>query len=218
MLREYVRHGVQPDRIHKVGCLVTAKPIHPREHHPFRGELLFLGRLTELKGVEYLLNALEILRRQFPLRLTVAGDGPEVSKLRAIARAKSLDVHFAGWVAANTREELLQRTDLLVVPSVWPEPFGLVGLEAAAAGVPSVAFDVGGISEWLVPGVTGELAPGNPPTSAGLAAAIARAVVSPEHWKRLGENARSRANTFSNEEHVGLVEQMLVQASGAERA
>ena len=64
------------------------------------------------------------------------------------------------------------RADLLVVPSLWPEPFGLVGLEAARHRLPVAAFAVGGIPDWLRPGVNGYLAPGDPPTPGGLADAI----------------------------------------------
>ena len=60
----------------------------------------------------------------------------------------------------------MKNMDLLVVPSVWPEPFGLVGPEAAHHGVPSAAFAVGGIPEWLVDGVSGHLAAGDRPTGA----------------------------------------------------
>ena len=57
--------------------------------------------------------------------------------------------------------------DLLVVPSLWPEPFGLVGLEGARSRLPAAAFAVGGIPDWLRSGVNGYLAPGDPPTPAG---------------------------------------------------
>ncbi len=70
-----------------------------------------------------------------------------------------------------TGRSLLADAAALVMPSVWPEPYGLSGLEAVAAGVPVAAFRTGAIPEWLHDGV-GRLAPGDPPTSAGLAEAI----------------------------------------------
>ena len=53
----------------------------------------------------------------------------------------------------------MKASRLLVVPSVWPEPFGSVGMAAARCGVPAAAFAVGGIPQWLHDGVNGHLAP-----------------------------------------------------------
>ena len=74
---------------------------------------------------------------------------------------------------------------MLVVPSLWPEPFGLVGLEAARHRLPVAAFAVGGIPDWLRPGVNGYLAPGDPPTPGGLADAIIACLKDPETHARL---------------------------------
>ena len=77
---------------------------------------------------------------------------------------------------------------MLVLPSLWPEPFGLVGPEAMAYGKPVVAFDVGGVREWLVDRVNGLLVPrGDVPS---LAAAIAELQMDPQLRARLGEGAR----------------------------
>ena len=70
----------------------------------------------------------------------------------------AVSIEFAGWQDETGRARLLADADALVVPSIWPEPFGLVGLEAAAAGVPAIAFRVGGIPEWLHDGENGCLA------------------------------------------------------------
>ena len=75
-------------------------------------------------------------------------------------------IEFVGWVNAQQADVLLTDCDVLVLPSLWPEPFGLVGSEAARHGVPVVAFAVGGITEWLTDGVNGYLAPGDPPSAA----------------------------------------------------
>ncbi len=108
----------------------------------------------------------------------------------------------------------MRGADLLAVPSVWPEPFGLVGLEAGCVGLPAVAFAVGGISDWLRPGVSGELAPGDPPTIAGLADAIGRALADLDHHARLRYGAWTVAQSFTQPAHLAGLERILEQIAG----
>jgi glycosyltransferase involved in cell wall biosynthesis len=75
-------------------------------------------------------------------------------------------------------------------------------VEAGAVGLPAVAFAVGGIPDWCEPGVSGELAPGHPPTVRGLSEAIVRALVDPAHHARLREGAWRMASRFSPGAHV----------------
>jgi glycosyltransferase involved in cell wall biosynthesis len=88
------------------------------------------------------------------------------------------------------------------MPSLWPEPFGLIGPEAGLSGVPSAAFAVGGIPEWLRDGVNGHLAPADPPSAAGLAEAIVRCLREPEEYSRLCAGALTAARAFSVKEHI----------------
>jgi glycosyltransferase involved in cell wall biosynthesis len=106
----------------------------------------------------------------------------------------------------------MERADVLAVPSLWPEPFGIVGIEAAAYGLPSVGFATGGIPSWLRPGVSGELAP-VPPTVQGLADALARALRDPKHLDSLRLGAWRVAREFSFERHVNGIEAALGDAA-----
>jgi glycosyltransferase involved in cell wall biosynthesis len=99
------------------------------------------------------------------------------------------------------------------VPSTWPEPFGLIGLEAACVGLPAVAFDVGGMPDWLRPGESGELAPGDPPTVAGLADALTRALGDTGHLQRLREGAWRAAGAFTLDRHINGLEAILEEAA-----
>jgi glycosyltransferase involved in cell wall biosynthesis len=103
----------------------------------------------------------------------------------------------------------MRAADLLAVPSVWPEPFGLVGIEAGCVGLPAVAYEVGGVRDWLRPGVSGELAPGEPPTADGLAAAIVRALGDPARLNRLRVGAWEVACTFGPQRHLHALECIL---------
>ena len=178
-----------------------------RLRHEWR--LLFLGRMDRLKGGEMLLRALPIVAAaaRRPVLLTLAGDGPELERWRVLARdleggVAGLTVRFVGWAGNQMREALFKQSDLLVVPSVWPEPFGLVGLEAARYGVPAAAFDVGGIPEWLEDGIGGRLAAGDPPTAGGLAAAIVACLSDAQTYARLSTGAFATAVRFTRTGHT----------------
>jgi glycosyltransferase involved in cell wall biosynthesis len=219
MRREFARHGAQPERIH------LAPLPNPNEGEPFHApaersspsKLLFLGRITKLKGAADLLKAIPLAEKQLgrPLAVTVAGDGPERKHLEDFARRNQLTAEFIGWIRSSEKADVISQADLLVVPSLWPEPFGLVGIEAGTYGVPAVAYDVGGISDWLIPGYSGELAPGNPPSVEGLAAAITRALSDPAHYAELSRGAREVAGRFTLAAHLSQLENTLATALAA---
>jgi glycosyltransferase involved in cell wall biosynthesis len=211
MREEYVRHGFDPAR---VVCLpygpaappVESTPRAPRADVP--RSLIAIGRLEPIKGFDLLIDALPRVRQSLgrPVALTIVGDGPERADLERRARSlgsiDGLTVTFTGWVTPAERDRHLRLADLLVVPSTWPEPLGLVGLEAAGAGVPAAAFDVGGIRDWLVDGETGAIAPGDPPTSGGLAAAITACLRDESRLARFRAAARALAAKRSPGEHA----------------
>ena len=111
-------------------------------------------------------------------------------------------IEFTGWLGHDQIDALLTQCDLLVVPSLWPEPLGTVGPEAGIRSVPVAAFDVGGISDWLVDGVNGALAPGDPPTPVGLAEAIIRCLRDPAAHTRLRKGASEQVRRFNTREHL----------------
>ncbi|HUR56026.1 MAG TPA: glycosyltransferase family 4 protein [Gemmataceae bacterium] len=206
MAAEMVRNGVRADRVHHVPLFptgATPDPVPPAPR-PFSGRVLFVGRLTALKGLNHLLDALPRAAASLgrPLTLVVAGDGPDRAKLEAAARRAGVRAEFLGWVSSDRRDAEMRAADLLAVPSVWPEPFGLVGVEAGCVGLPAVGYAVGGIPDWLEPGVSGESAPGDRPDPRELAAAIVRALADPDHWQRLRVGAWETARRFSPEAHM----------------
>ncbi|WNG33719.1 glycosyltransferase family 4 protein [Archangium violaceum] len=221
MREEYLRHGLSESQVVCVSLFGdgTPDPELPAPRPP-SGQLLMVGRLTELKGGVELVRALPVARAALgrELELVVAGDGPERPRIQQEAAARRVPVRFAGWVDRAAREQLMRQADLLAVPSVWPEPFGLVGVEAGGVGLPAVAFAVGGIPDWCQPGVSGELAPGNPPTPEGLAGAIVRALSDAGHHARLREGAWRMARRFNAEAHVdALCEHLAPSPSGRGR-
>jgi glycosyltransferase involved in cell wall biosynthesis len=111
------------------------------------------------KGFLPLLEALA--RVPVPFRAVLAGRGPHLEMLENHARRLGLEdrVHFPGYLPDHDAHALIAGARLVAFPSLWAEPFGLVGIEALARGVPVVAFDVGGVREWLTDGETGMVVP-----------------------------------------------------------
>jgi glycosyltransferase involved in cell wall biosynthesis len=212
MGREFQRHGVAPDKIHVLPLPnpYGATQAPARAAVPSGGRILFLGRLTKLKGVGHLLRAIPVAARKLgrPLSVTVAGDGPVRAQLESLAGKLGVSAEFLGWIDGQRKSVLLEEVDLLAVPSLWPEPFGLVGIEAGAHGLPAVAYDVGGIPDWLIQGESGELARGDPPSPEGLADAIVRALSDPAHYARLCIGARREARRFGLETHLNSLERI----------
>lgn len=165
------------------------------------------------KGLDVLLDVLA--RVQSGFRAVIAGEGPARTWLESKARAEGLTgrVHFAGWQSAGQMETLYQRARAVLFPSTWKEPFGLVGIEAMAHARPVVAFDVGGVGEWLAQERTGLLlARGD---MAGMAMAIDRLLADAPLCARLGEAARERVLAeFDEATHVARIEAELERAAG----
>ena len=109
--------------------------------------ILFLGQLIRGKGADLMLQALAQL--ECPFECTIAGEGNDRPMLEKMVVRYNLQekVRFTGFV--SDPEELWAKCDVFCFPIRWQEPFGLVGLEAMAHGVPVVAFDRGGVREWL---------------------------------------------------------------------
>jgi glycosyltransferase involved in cell wall biosynthesis len=165
------------------------------------------------KGVDFLLTALAGVER--PFKAVIAGSGPAEAWLRQKARDDGVAarVHFTGWLGPGGIETLYGRADVVVCPSVWDEPFGLVGIEAMAHGKPVVAFDVGGIPEWLSDGETGYCLARK--DVGGMARALERLLQDPGLATRFGERGRALVHQrFPRERHVDGLEAALAAAAG----
>jgi glycosyltransferase involved in cell wall biosynthesis len=215
MRDEYVRNGAPADRVHAIPLFPTITGAPAEAPAEFR--VLFLGRMTAMKGGDVLIRAVADASDALDedIALTMAGDGPQRAAWERLAERLDVDATFTGWVDDAGRAELFRAASVLAVPSVWPEPFGLVGLEAGVFGVPAIAFDVGGIDDWLTDGVNGWLVPGDPPSVHDLAAAVMRAARAPASVAALRPAARDVAERMSLERHVDAVERVLSAAAAA---
>ncbi len=158
MLNELVQNGFPQKRIHIVPPSVPIKPliITPPPKTP---SILCVSQLIRGKGVDLLLRALRGLSCDF--KATIVGTGNAESGLKQLSQEYGLadKVNFVGWVDNDSISNYYSRARVVVVPSRWPEPFGMIGLEAMRHARPVVAFAVGGIPDWLEHDVTGFLAP-----------------------------------------------------------
>jgi glycosyltransferase involved in cell wall biosynthesis len=138
-----------------------------------RTGVLFVGRLVPTKGADVLLRAIATLGGS-AASLTIIGDGPERLRLQELGRELGVAIRMPGNADRDAIAAAMRRAAVVVVPSTYPEPLGLVALEAMASGAIVVASGVGGLAESITDGVNGFLVkPGDPGV---LAAAIERAV------------------------------------------
>ncbi|SCL15249.1 (1-_4)-alpha-D-glucan synthase (UDP-glucose) [Micromonospora nigra] len=150
----------------------------------------YAGRLVYEKGVQHLVEAVPALRRRHPgLRVLIAGDGPYRSELEDRARQLDVDgtVRFTGFLDSTQLPAVLGATDATVVPSLY-EPFGMVALEAAAAGAPLAVARTGGLAEIVEPGVTGVSFPHSDPQA--LAGAVGQLLGDEVFARRVARQAR----------------------------
>jgi glycosyltransferase involved in cell wall biosynthesis len=117
--------------------------------------LLFLGRMIADKGP---LEAVRIARA-LPMPLVLAGRGSDYFEAEIRPLIDGEEVRYAGWVGADERAALLRGAGALLLPLTYPEPFGLVMIEAMACGTPVLACSIGAVPEIVEPGLTGWHAP-----------------------------------------------------------
>lgn len=198
LAQEYRRSLALPQEKVQVLYNPVVIPVAASERVTARRRLtvLSLGRLGQRKGTYDLIEAVALLPGEVRarVRLILAGDG-DVAKVRSMVAARGLDdiIDVVGWVDPATRDGLLGRADIFVLPS-YDEGLPMAILEAMAHGVVPLATPVGGIPDAVTDDVDGLLVrPGKP---AELAAALQRLTDDAELRGRLGEAARKRAQTF----------------------
>jgi glycosyltransferase involved in cell wall biosynthesis len=157
-----------------------------------------VGRLNRWKGYEVLVAAAALLADELPdLRFAIVGSAPPGEEWRTDALRREVErlgltdrFELTGFV--DDGPSVFERATIAVVPSVWPEPFGLVTLEAMRAGTPVIATAHGGSREIVQAGKSGLLVPPGDPYA--LAGAIRRLMLDPELRDRLSEGGLRRVS------------------------
>ena len=166
----------------------------PRSAHRRRDVVIsFLGRLGPRKGTPHLVAALAALPVDGGWRAVLAGDG-EVAETRALVHSLGLAdrVDVPGWVGPDKVEQILQGTDIFVLPSL-AENLPMSIIEAFAHGIPVISTPVGAVPEMIEDGRTGLIVPVD--DSRALADALHRLIKDPELRQALGRNARDAHET-----------------------
>ncbi|WP_327653925.1 glycosyltransferase [Streptomyces sp. NBC_00483] len=157
--------------------------------------LLYLGRLAEAKGIRLLMAAWDEVAASggVGVPLVIAGAGPLEAEVTAWAAGRD-DVHYAGLLDPAECRKVVARSVAVVAPSTWLEAFGLVVVEAMAAGVPAVAAGHGAFVELVEEGATGLLH--RPDEHTSLAACIRRIADDPDLGREMGQAARRRYEKY----------------------
>lgn len=160
---KYFNHLIPDERVHVVYNGVDSSIIEQGKNnipqYANTLEIVYIGRLEKIKGVNLLLEALHDLKTDSELNLTIVGDGSERSNLEMMANQierTNVHVNFTGFQLE--KERYLKKANLFIYPSICEEIFGISIVEAMAFGLPCVAFNVGGIPEIVKDNYNGFLA------------------------------------------------------------
>lgn len=212
-VRSCVVQNGYPDTAVRVLPYFTNLPTDPGAS-PNSNTVLFVGRVVPQKGLDVLLRSLKYVRSSF--RLIVDGAGPDLERATELARQMKLQeqVEFVGWAPRDEHLLHYRQASVVVVPSTWPEPFGMVGIEAMSYGKPVVAFNVGGIPDWLNDGATGFLV--TPRDVAGLGKKIDYLLQHPDVAHQMGMRGRRRVEEdFSKEKHMARLLEVYQEVADA---
>lgn len=172
-----------------------------RQSHRATGDactrFVFVGRLDHYKGVRTLLDAFAALDEP-AARLDIAGEGVLADEVTQCASRDSR-ITFHAAVAGEQRRQLLRGADVLVCPSTWAEPFGLVVLEAYAAGLPVIVARSGALPELVGDGETGLIVEAGAP---GALATAMRRLLNPVERHQLGMSAATHSWPFRQEKFL----------------
>jgi glycosyltransferase involved in cell wall biosynthesis len=197
-------NGVAAERIAIAPSPLPDAAFADRPAEPTGRSIVFAGRLTPRKGLCSLVRALGRLPAAQRPRLVVAGEGAaEEQAARAEAARLGVTVEWLGRVGAPELRRAIDDALAVAVPSLWPEPFGLVGIEGQARGRPAVAYRVGGIEDWIADaGIAVRRG-----DEAALAEAI-RSVLDEQTWSAFASKARTHAEAYRLDAHLDRLLQL----------
>ncbi|MDB6028820.1 MAG: hypothetical protein JWM68_5043 [Verrucomicrobiales bacterium] len=159
MRDELLLNGFNPSKIEIHAPVPRMGDASLRSNFSERNLIVYAGQIIRGKGVDILLKALSRIKTKF--ECVILGDGSHRKYCEKLSTRLGLDgrVRFVGFVPQDELKQYYRECTVVAVPSVWPEPFATIGVEVLRYGIPVVAFDVGGLRDWLHDGVNGYLVP-----------------------------------------------------------
>jgi glycosyltransferase involved in cell wall biosynthesis len=212
MRDELLRNGFAAAQIEIHAPVPRPAPAGDTPSFGERNLIVYAGQIIRGKGVDVLLESLALVTA--PFECVILGDGSQRAACERLSQRLGLAgrVHFAGFVPQARIAGFYREASLSVMSSLWPEPFGATGLEAMRAGLPVVAFNAGGISEWLIDGVNGFLVPWM--DRATFAARVDALLLNKALAREQGENGRQLAEKhFNFDSYIGGLERLFTRAA-----
>lgn len=159
MKEELLRNGFQKNRIKVYAPVPRMGDPSLRSSFSDRNLILYAGQIIRGKGVDILLKALA--KVETPFECVILGDGNHKAYCEKLSRKLGLSdrVHFKGFVSQEELRNYYKDCSVVAISSLWPEPIATIGLEVMRYALPVVAFDAGGIKDWLIDNQNGFLVP-----------------------------------------------------------
>jgi glycosyltransferase involved in cell wall biosynthesis len=214
MREEVVRNGFTADQVEIHAPVPRATGETLQCSFSQRNRIVYAGQIIRGKGVDVLLESLA--RVTTPFECVIIGDGSHRAHCEELSRKLGLSgrVTFTGFIPQAEIAAYYKDASLAVMSSLWPEPFGAVGLEAMRCGLPVVAFNAGGIGEWLIDGWNGFLVPWM--DRARYAGRVEELLRDKNLARQLGENGRRWAGErFGFSKYITGLEDLFGRIRGA---
>lgn len=207
MRNELIRNGFDVRKIEIHPPVPRAAESDVRSSFSDKNLILFAGQIIRGKGVDVLLRALSLVN--MPFECIILGEGSHKQHCEKLSARLGLQdrVRFLGFVPQEELREYYKECTAVAISSMWPEPFATIGMEVMRYGLPVVAFDVGGISDWLVDGNNGYLVP--PGDCMAYAERLERLLRDKVLARSMGENGLKLVNEkFSFDSYIDDLEKM----------
>jgi glycosyltransferase involved in cell wall biosynthesis len=195
-----------------IGVDTAEFPVSPVEDRPWSWRLLYVGRVIPEKGVPTLVKALPLVSPDAQLSIVGHAHDRQRDDLKDLAGSLGVADRISFDVASSRQDlrERYRRADLVVFSSEWPEPYGIVPLEAMACGVPVIATGTGGSGEYLVDGVNCRLFRAGDPAS--LAAAARNVAEDPDLRATIVAGGMETARRLTMDHYADELDRLHVQA------